>query len=239
MEQFDQEYLLDLYLNGQLSGETQVAFDKALESDSAFADKVKAGELAIVGLKSHYIERRIAEIKKKVDGGAKIKTISWYRRPLAIAASIGLLIVAGIVAYLNINQTSLYQQYAEHPRLAITQMSSDGSYDLSKAETAFNTGDYTTARTELTSYLTTNPNDTLALFYQGIGFLELNEFPEALRIFTTIGNGQSDFQALGQWYLALTYLKQEDEVRTQQILQEITVDSEKYNDAQALLKKLN
>jgi tetratricopeptide (TPR) repeat protein len=117
-------------------------------------------------------------------------------------------------------------------------MSSSQAYDLSKAEAAFKQGNYDITRTELSSYLSANPTDTLALLFQGICQLELDNYSQAATIFSEIKSGTSDFQSLGEWYLALSFVKQKDFDRARQELENIPQGSEKYAEAQELLNSL-
>jgi hypothetical protein len=250
MTTYDKEYLQERHLRGELTTEEQTAFDQMLASDPEFAREVKAGELAVEGLKSLHIRQRIQEVRQQVGDQQKEKeaptelkkkpgrVISIFRRPLSIAASVLVLVVAAYFIYLSFGSQSLYDQYNQHPTFAVTEMSASADYDLSRAEAAFQKGDYEVTQQELSAYLNARPTDTLALLFQGICQLELDNFSQAEGIFSDIQAGTSDFRDLGEWYLALTFLKQEDTERAREVLSNIAQDSEKYADAQALLGAL-
>ncbi len=250
MSTYDKEYLQEQHLLGKLSPEEQKAFDQILEADPDFAREVKAGELAVEGLKSLHVHNRVQELRKQMSAGQgeekpekpvkkkEGRVISLLRRPLSIAASVALLIAAAYFIYLSYGSQSLYDQYSRHPSFSVTEMSSAPSYDLSRAETAFQQGDYEVSQTELSAYLAENPTDTMALLFQGICQLELDNFSQAERIFGDIRAGTSDVQEQGEWYLALTYVKQKDTARARGILNAIPQSSEKYTQAQELLKNI-
>ena len=251
MSNFDKDYLHEQFLRGQLTAEEKSAFDKMLASDPEFSREVKAGELAVEGLKSYHLHQRIQEVREQVQkqqlpsqGGQKeerrtAKLISIFRKPMALAASFMLVVVAAYFLYISISTQSLYNQYNQHPSFAVTEMSSSPSYDLSRAEGAFKQGNYDITNSELSSYLSENPRDTMALLFQGICQLELSDYIQAENIFSEIKSGSSDFQPLGEWYLALTFVKQNDFDRARQELENISPGSEKYAQAQQLLKSLN
>ncbi len=251
MPNFDKEYLHEQFLRGQLTTEEQSAFDKVLASDPAFAREVKAGELAVEGLKSFHLHQRIQELRKKgqaqqlpdqespKEENKKVRLISIFRKPLALAASFALVVVASYFIYLSISSQSLYGRYNQHPSFSVTEMSSSQVYDLSRAEAAFKQGNYDITLSELSSYLSENPTDTLALLFQGICQLELDDYTQAREIFSQIKSGTSDFQSLGEWYLALSFVKEKDFDRARQELENISTNSEKYTQAQQLLNFLN
>lgn len=246
MSNFNKEYLHEQYLRGQLSTEEQAAFDQMLTADPDFAREVKAGDLAVKGLQSLHIHERIQEMRKQL-GKSQIKApekkeariLTILRRPLSIAASVAVLVVAAYFIYLSFGSQSLYDQYNQHPSFAVTEMSAASTYDLSGAEAAFQQGNYEATRSELAAYLNANPTDTLALLFLGICQLELDNYPQAEDIFGDIQSGNSDFQALGEWYLALTYVKQENSAQAREVLSSIPQGSEKYAEAQELLSKLD
>lgn len=250
MTTYDKEYLQEQHLRGELTAEEQTAFEQMLAADPEFAREVRAGELAVKGLTSLRIHNRIQEVRKQVVADniqekpveqtkeKKGRVISLLRRPLSIAASVALLITAAYFIYLSFGSQSLYDQYNQHPSFSVTEMSAAPAYDLSRAETAFQQGNYEVTRTELSAYLAENPTDTMALLFQGICQLELDNFTQAERIFSDIQAGTSDFQSLGEWYLALTYVKQEDVERAREVLSTIPQTSEKYAEAQKLLNSI-
>ena len=227
-----------------------MAFKEILASDQELAREVKAGELAVESLKSFHLHQRIKEVRDQVQAQQlsgqnmpkeekkKPRLIALLRKPMALAASFALFVVAAYFIYLSMNSQSLYGRYNQHPSFDVTEMSSSQGYDLSKAEAAFKQGNYNITRTELSSYLSANPTDTMALLFQGICQLELDNYSEAANIFSEIKSGTSDFQSLGEWYLALSFVKQKDFDRARQELENIPQSSEKYAEAQELLNSL-
>jgi hypothetical protein len=69
--------------------------------------------------------------------------------------------------------------------------------------------------------------------------MELDKLDEARQIFRDFTNADASIKDYADWYLALSYLKVNDKVTTQRILQNIRTNSSLYSQAQELLVKIN
>ena len=111
---------------------------------------------------------------------------------------------------------------------------------LDKAQKLFNEKDYQTANTHLArlaGYYTKNAEVQL---YFGITFLELDQYPLAHITFDKVLlYKDSGFVDDAQWYLALMALKQNDLETCKTHLKLIVKDTDRYEQASGLLKKLN
>ena len=132
---------------------------------------------------------------------------------LAVAASFALL----IFALSGLFQKTTYDQFAQHQALNLVEKSETAPIAI-KAQEEFNTKNYAAAFESLTTYLTQSPEDNKAVLAKGICALELNRFPAAIAIFDQIHSGTSALKTSGTWYLALSYLKQNDLQQTKKYL---------------------
>ncbi len=166
------------------------------------------------------------------------KRIPLHRRWYAYAAAIALVVTVSLVLYLNL-RPGLYDQYAQHAPLALTAMSAQTDALAAAAESAFNAKNYEAAYTALQGYVSANESNNLARLYLGISALETDRLSEAQTIFNRL-KAQTDGVTTdyAQWYLALTYLKQEDKAACQSVLEEIGDRSEWYEEAQGMLRRL-
>jgi len=248
MDRNDYE-LLEQYLKGTLDEASRTAFEQRLEQEEELAAELAWQQRMQEFLRKKQSQEQLeAKLKKLGDRylqqeppqkSTVPKVVPLYRRrSLQVAAGIAILLIAGWLTLRLLDQPSLYRQYADHPQLALTEMSGEGP-KVTDIEQAFNRGDYETAAEGLQSYLRENPTDTLALLYHGISLLENGETKEAADIFTTIRNSSTDLQTLGAWYLALTYLRQDEQARAREVLRSISPGSDQYEEARELLERLD
>jgi len=235
--------LIDQYLRNQLAGEARQAFEARLDREPELAEALEFARHAQAFL-GRQVERdalksqlkRLGDQHFQGQGSQPPQAKGQLRRlwpVLAIAATVALILTINFL----LPQPSLYDQFGQHQPLFLTEKSTDAP-NTAPLETAFNNGQYAEALPLLQAYTQSNPTDTLALLYQGICLMETNQLTAATSIFSAIQQGQSALQAEATWYLALTALKEEKPAQCRQWLQTISADSDRYQAAQDLLKKL-
>lgn len=238
---------IDRYLRGDLPETEKSAFESQLAQDNELA-----AELAVQKDLEQFLrkqDRREAlksqlgnigkDFFQEVPTQEKGRIVSLQRRPalrwaIGLAAAIALLLVARLVFF----QPSLYEQYGQHPPLAMIEKSNEAQDKLAAMEAAFNQKNYAEALPLLQAYVQEKPEDLQAELYLGISLLETGQYPTARSIFSKINKSESSFVDYGQWYLALSYLKEGNQAECRKILQEVPVESEFAQKAQDLLKRL-
>jgi len=90
----------------------------------------------------------------------------------------------------------------------------------------------------LQAYQRQKPEDLQVELYLGICWLETQQYAKANAVFQKISETESSFKDYGQWYLALSYLKQGNKTACRKTLQEVPAESEFAAKAQKLLKRL-
>ena len=240
--------LIEQYLDGQLSEEARTVFEARLASEKDLAEALTLRR----EMNRHLMRRdRRIELKQTLaeladehfeevatsHPEAKIVPMRG-RRWLAYAASIAILAIIAFSLYYSL-RPGLYNQYAQHPPLALTQLSSQAETLGPQAEQAFNQKDYEQAFRLLEQYLEAKEQeDPLAHLYLGISALETERYEEAIQTFSILSTQTGQWQDYGQWYLALTYLKMGDKTACRAELSEISEASEWFGKAQELLEKL-
>lgn len=238
---------IDRYLRGELPDGEKNAFEAELGQNAELAT-----ELAL--------QKDLEQFLRKQDRRAalqgQLKTIGkeffqdaptqetgrivpLQRRPVlrwvvGLAAAIALLLVARFVFF----QPSLYEQYGQHPPLAMIEKSNETQDKLAAMEAAFNQKNYAQALPLLQAYVREKPEDLQAELYLGICLMETGQYNTARSIFSKISSSESSYVDYGQWYLALSYLKEGNEVECRKILQAVPAESEFAQKAQNLLKRL-
>lgn len=238
--------LIDQHFSGKLDEARRQRLQQKLAQDAEFAaafqlrtemedflekrpkrEKLKA-KLQALGATSGSLEKE--EETRIIPLAQQRRRLFWVA---GVAAAIALIILA---LWPFLFPTSLYEQFNEHRPLALQER---GTSSTAQAETAFNQQDYATAYDLLDEYLQTQPDDLRAQLALGICALEMDRFAEAQSIFETIRQGQSALVNSATWYMALTYLKQEQITEVRNYLEQIPDGTFWYKKAQELLGKLH
>ncbi len=236
---------IDRYLNGQMEAEEKKIFDAELAADTQLAEEL-ALQCDMVDFLRRKDRRSLLQNELKDIGSDYFKTaqepakvVQIPRRRLRwVMAASAAAVIALLIVWQFLLPSNFYNQYAEYAPLALSEKSATTTVDWSTTESAFNSGNYKTAETQLTQYFVEHPNDQLANLYLGICKMELNKLEEARQIFQSFTNADVSLKDYANWYLALSYLKAGDEANCRKILQRTTSASSLYGKVQALLKDL-
>lgn len=227
----------DKYINDKMDEAELAEFEKELEENKELADDlavfldIREGVEAI-GDKE--LESKIKAIDKKLDRDnffseptskiIKMKsTKSIWRRPLAIAASLAVLLTAGYFLFspTNNNQQNLaatFEKFKQPETTATSEildkLEASGFADdnkskqdsLAAALTLYEQGAYKKAISYVNQYLKTYPEDKVAKLYLGLSLLQDEEYGKAAKHLMPLAE-LDDFeqQEVAKWYLALCY----------------------------------
>lgn len=241
----DDYQLIDQYFSKTLDETELQGFRQKLEEDAEFAaafetrqemetflenrpqrEKLKD---TLKNIGTDFEAEKLEQSPKIIPLAQKIKRGYWI---VGMAAAIALII---LLAWPFLFPQSLYDQYNQHRSLALQERGTSTHLD---AETAFNQQHYEQAYEALSSYLNEHSDDVRARLALGICALELNRYEEALRIFESIQKGGSALAQSATWYLALTYVKQDQPQKAGPYLEQIQEGSFWYTQAQELLEKI-
>lgn len=239
---------IERYVDGELSGQELAEFEKRLESDSDLAAEVQLFQQAKASLSDQFVHE---EAENNLKATLQEVSPSYFQEKKKQARIIPLLrryglpaagIAAAVVLILIFQpfQGSLYDQYKQLPTASFIEQSASDLADLAAAQQAFNQKDYATALNIFQQYLNeeANRDDVEIRFYTGLCHLELDQLSPARSIFESLHAGNSVYQTEGTWYLAMTYLKEEDWERCVEYLRQIPEGTERWEEAQRLLSKL-
>lgn len=160
---------------------------------------------------------------------------------LAVAASLLVLVmltpVRDLILPPKLSPTALYENLHQLPESSFLKMNIatiEGEIDK-----AFNAEEYEKALDLLNQYLATEPENTLkAQFFKGLCLQKLNRHQEAIAMFKPLSEGNSSLKNDSHWYIALSYLYEEEFTPCRTYLNKISKKSSKHKDAQYLLNKL-
>ncbi len=242
--------LIDDFFNGLLNemgenevlrrAETDPEFGKEFELRQKMEDFLKAqparksleNQLAVLGEEFFISENK--EAKRPEPKVIPMGNSRW--RWLAAAAAVAVLLVA--VWFGTRPKTSIYREFAKHAPLQINVRSTDAAKITADAETDFNEKNYAAALQNLEILSKNQPDDLTLQLYRAICLLELDRTAEARPIFQTIADGQSALKIDGRWYLALSFLKENDASRCRESLEKFQPGDEHFEAAKRLLEKI-
>ena len=226
MEQEDYS-LIEKYLDQKLTKAETQEFEHRIEKDKRLT---KA--LAMARSRNRFLQNRadidivkgiIQNIDKKYrpKPAPKPTLVPVPRRNIIRLAAAAALVLITAISTRKFLSKSPYKQFAEH-RLLSGELGEKETLSLKQTFKAYNSKNYKMALAGFeklpAQQIEENPEITLA---KGICYLELNQYKEAADIFTRLTQSQTTYRNEGNWYLALTALKQNDVATCRQFLAEI------------------
>lgn len=238
----EEKYILfDQYLQGELSGEALLDFEKQLSENPELASELETFKEVQMQLETKFgfaadrkaFETNLKNISKAHFKEGKFKVISL--KPLIYLVAASVVFLLGLFLF-NPSKPN-FEDYNQYENAYLTERS-DGIESLKQAETAFNAKDYKTAIPLFEAVLKENKTAEIQYFY-GVSLLENNQIDKAEIVFNKIKSGNSVYKNKAIFGLALAKLKQEDYKACEEILLTIPSDYENYDKVQELLDKLN
>ena len=228
---FPAEYieLFDRFLDGNLSEEEQISFNRQLEEDPVFAETFDAYLVArgAIGLNGLQEDLRSVMKEEKV----KIRSIMRFF-PYGIAAAVLCLLMITI-PFLNNSSEDVFGQYFETYPYYFTERGEGESDPIQKAILAYRQGSFEEAK----PYFEQSVKNDTSFFYQGVNHLALKEADQALIAFSQV-RGNSIFGEELLWYQALAHILQGETEIAITILKKIPIGSTRRESALALLNEL-
>jgi len=233
---------IEQYLSGQLSPQELTAFERALASNKELAKQVEMMrdlDLALADEKAVEVQQTIQQVGKDffaadhTSGNTKkhsIKRLPFYRRPLAIAASILFLVAAAALIWqMNAGGTSLsndelFAQYYSIEKMSPTvrgDQQTDSLYNLALLQ--YNDKQYSSAINHLNTLLEQDPDNLQFVNALANAYLNDQQLEKAKVQFKRIvEDGKSIMAPKAIWYLALIQIKQGKVEEAKKQLEQLT-----------------
>ena len=235
--------LIARYLEGDLNAEELHDFEEKLKNDVEFSEDVRLYQEIENSLEQDFDNansedelrktlKKLAQKNNSTSNQTKVFVLRHYSKWL-VAASIAL--VAGLFFFRNTTPT--YADYNQHQKMEISVRGSSSEM-LVKAQEAFNKKDYHLANVHLSRLSEYYKDNAELQLYYGISLLETDQYDLANIVFTNIAKSSSILKDEAHWYLALTALKQKDNKTCKKYLLKIPEESEFYDRAKSLIKRL-
>lgn len=238
----EEKYILfDQYLQGELSDEARLDFEKKLSQSHELSSEFETFKEVQIQLETKFdfaADRDAFTANLKVISKEHFKTDKSKVIPIKfwtylVAASVALLF--GLFLF-NPSQP-VFEDYSQYEKAYLTERSEGDAY-LKQAEAAFNAKDYKAAIPFFEAVLRENKTAEIQYFY-GVSLLENNQIKQAEAEFNWIKSGNSIYKNKAVYALALIKLKQKNYKACKEILLTIPSDYENYDKVQELLDELD
>lgn len=260
------EEQIEAYLNQEMTAEEQSQFEQLLQEDGNIREEFEAyksmytifdesdWELADSATTAQKVEAYESFLKsdegKLLADNIKNAEESYFKsKPkgksrslwlyVGAAAAVLLIAVSVVLQWSKPDALDLYasnKDWSDLPSLTVRE----GESDLSKAEALFVEGKYEKSLEVFEKYWANNADNPQVLLYIGVAHLELDQDAEALKFFEELRDSESLDAHKAYWYLALTYLKLNQEGKAVDAL-ELLIKNSDYQNAEArnLLKEID
>ena len=228
----NKEQLLQKYLDHSLTEEEKTLLEKEIKENPDFQRELEEAydlRKAIIAHKKEQLKTTF----KTLGQPQKTPFITKFK-PYGIAASIfiGILILAYFLMNSPVSNEALFSENFEPYRNIITpiERSEESTDNKSQEYVAFydyETGNFEAALVAFT-HLYETEKTSYYLFYKANCELQLNEVDVAINTFLAHQKSNDTFKEKGKWYLALAYLKNNNNVKCKLILEEI-IKHKSYN----------
>lgn len=242
----EKDYLLfENYLSGDLSSEEKQQFEKLLTEDASvnrafetYKDIASHLEQSISNEEqSNLFKENLQTISEDYFNVEQTETKTKRIKPwnLAIAASVVLLL--GFFIF-NQFSTPTYSDYNDFEVISLTERG--GQDELLKvAELAFNNKNYDKAAAAFNTLLENDSSNNELKLYSAISNIEIGNYKVSDILLEEITQGKSIYVEQAKWIYALSQLKQKRYGECIEVLKTISEESENYDKAQKLIKKLD
>jgi len=231
--------LIERYFEGSFDENELLLFKEKEKQSPDFAQEVDLQRTMIVAIRQEERRTLKEELKKEIKNinltSSNARNLKW---PYAVAAAVSLFL---IITYLILpSSSSLFEAYySPFPENPITRSEPGNTSNYGLAMQQYSIGDYQKALDAFLKMSDSSIQDEIAL-YKGNCFLNLDEPNEAIVSFqTAIKSDNNQIVVHAQWFLALTFIMNNDKHKARELLLEISRGESHYSDkASVLLKKL-
>jgi tetratricopeptide (TPR) repeat protein len=242
--------LIESYLQGELDAKQKNEVEERLGADMAFKELFFDTRIMLEGLGKlrhrtllNRIDQLEANLGNPLEKKNETKTVFWTIQRVA-AAFIGLAIVATVSLYLirgntEVTGNELYKEYFiayENAIVPITRGEDDPTL-LVRTFRAYESENYATAITLFDELLKVDEREFIS-FYGAIAYMGAGDAQKAAGLLKKLVTEKGEFAQQATWYLALNYIKLEDNDNAKSLLITL-VENTTYNErAQQLLKRM-
>ena len=240
--------LIDRFFENSLSPKDQKLFNNLLQNDSDFKKEFvfqKDLKQVIALRQREELKSSLSQLEEKVQKNSRFMIMP---KKWMVAASFLLIVSVGILGVKSVyypSNEAIYTEYFQADRNTVQPVVRGESIETIeyRAFVAYEAKDYYKAINLFNSVK--SPGETYITYYKALCYLSLDKKDEAITLFnqvatnTAVDDDYSEFKEKAHWYLALAYIKKNDQQKALTHLKHITnsVDATfKKQEAQEILK---
>lgn len=217
------------YMDGDLTGGELESFEKQLSENGELQQELENLTLAKMAIRSYGLKSRVAsvhremmnEFNKTAEKPAENRIYPFMRSTLKYAASIFLVLCSAVIyLYITASPSALYKENYEPYKLSVTR----GESSASTIEKDFDSGNYNVVISDFTKI--TNPGNK-ENFLAAQAYQSTHHLDKAIDAFNhVLSSPVSDntFKDDAAYYLALTYLENNQPLKAKPIFEKIYED---------------
>ncbi|HHN48231.1 MAG TPA: tetratricopeptide repeat protein [Bacteroidales bacterium] len=233
---------IDKYLSGEMNQEDIDRFDLELKLNEQLLHEYK---LSIELDKMIAEDEELLEFRKQIQEvhEQKSKTLGWkivqsdfYRYWRLAAASVVIILMLSGMLYLAIprhysNEKLFSMYYNTEDVLSVTRSADN---QLLKAMLKYQHKEFDEAAMLFDAILQEDENNTVIRFYKGVAYIETRRYNDAIKEFLKITSEEDHlFTEHANWFLGLTYLRNNETENAIVIFRDIMNDADNYYRSQA------
>ena len=248
MKTIDFSHFIERHIAGEMSEEERAWFERELMGNESLRSEVELRKKTDMVLKNQDVvslRNKLSQIEKSRKA-AKVPAAR-SKRPVYIryaAILTALLVISSIALHRSkstANDELIGRYYKPYDPPANQRSGKVGTNaDFTLALEFYNTNDYENAARFFSKVVESNPKDMQSVLLSGVSNFEDKKYPEAKMSFTTVIDDNNNlFIETANWYLALCYIKTNENEKAISQLKKIKEESGMYSkDARKILRKL-
>lgn len=233
----DNKYeLIDNYISGQMDMDISKSFESVLKSDEELAAEVnlirELNDFQEFSIQESNLRTTLEKIKKSnKPKGQLLKFL------VVFLVAAGLLFMFLKTLNQDIDRSG-YAAIAMVEPLEIVTKDGSNFKDLRVMQELYNSEQYKSAYPYILSYLQSNPGDLDVILAKGISLMEMQKFSDAHNVYLQIKALNPRVKKY-KWYMAINFIKQGQNEKAQNILNEIQSEqSYNYDKVSKILENL-
>ncbi|MFP5081118.1 hypothetical protein [Pedobacter sp. JCM 36344] len=160
-----------------------------------------------------------------------------FVKPYIKYVSIAAVLIVGLLIWSSWS-SGLYEKYAISRQMSVAERGNDSEVNISKGAKYFNSQKYHEAKRVLQSEYRLNPQNLFLAYYFAITLVETGKEYEARTIFMSLYKGESAFKYDAAYYVALSFLKEDNKPATIEWLKKVPEGTANASKAKELIAEL-
>lgn len=238
--------IIDKYLNGEMNDQELKRFEHLLSSDvevqeelelhQAIGDAIMEDDIMSFRDTMQMIYAEDKKVKRQPAGFSR-KKLFYAAATIALLLAIG-----GIVKQLtqpDYDNHQIFDKFYQPYEVTVTYRSGNTETDrmLLNALQKYEDGNYEQALVLFEQLLEKRKDDMSINLYSGISYIEVAKYQKATQSFQTIITDNNNlFIEQAEWYLAMCYLKTEDNKKAKELLDELIKKESYYKEMAEKIK---